>query len=112
MIAIYVYWLLIFTVVGMYRTWFALSRFDELSTLFKTSFVGIFILLSLIIIDDYSSGSQTSLRLFIFIYWGILLFLVGVGRLIIRSVQRNLLIKGIGRRNALIIGSILRHMKS
>jgi len=104
MIAIYVYWLLIFTVVGMYRTWFALSRFDELSTLFKTSFVGIFILLSLIIIDDYSSGSQTSLRLFIFIYWGILLFLVGVGRLIIRSVQRNLLIKGIGRRNALIIG--------
>lgn len=104
MIAIYFYWLLIFTVVGMYRTWFALSRFDELSTLFKTSFVGIFILLSLIIFDDYSSGSQTSLRLFIFIYWGILLFLVGVGRLIIRSVQRNLLIKGIGRRNALIVG--------
>lgn len=104
MIAIYIYWLLIFTIVGMYRTWFALSRFDELSTLFKTSFVGIFILLSLIIIDDYSSGSQTSLRIFIFIYWGIFLFLVGLGRLIIRSVQRNLLIKGIGRRNALIIG--------
>src|SRR5690606_9246243 len=41
MIVVYFYWLVIFTFVGMYRTWFAASRFDELSTLFKASFVGI-----------------------------------------------------------------------
>ncbi|MFO7525319.1 MAG: sugar transferase, partial [Ignavibacteriaceae bacterium] len=41
MFAIYFYWLIIFTFVGMYRTWFAASRFDELSTLFKATFVGI-----------------------------------------------------------------------
>lgn len=102
--AIYFYWLVIFTFVGMYRTWFALSRFDELSTLFKASFVGIFILLFLIMWDDYVTGSVSPFRFYIFLYWVIFLFLVGSGRLIVRSVQRNLLIKGIGRRNALIIG--------
>ncbi len=30
--------------------------------------------------------------------------LVGSGRLIIRSIQRSLLIKGYGRKNALIVG--------
>lgn len=102
--AIYFYWLVIFTFVGMYRTWFALSRFDELSTLFKASFVGIFILLFLIMWDDYVTGSVSAFRFYIFLYWVIFLFLVGSGRLIVRSIQRNLLIKGIGRRNALIIG--------
>ena len=104
MFAIYFYWLIIFTFVGMYRTWFALSRFDELSTLFKSSFVGIFILLFLILLDEYSSKTPASLHFFIFLYWGIFLVLVSIGRLVIRSVQRNLLIKGVGRKNALIIG--------
>ncbi|MCW8848476.1 MAG: sugar transferase, partial [Melioribacteraceae bacterium] len=47
MIIIYFYWVLIFTFVGMYRTWFASSRFDELTTLFKASFIGIFLLFTL-----------------------------------------------------------------
>src|SRR5690606_38690105 len=53
MLVVYIYWFIIFTFVGMYRTWFASSRFDEISTLFKASFVGIFILFFLIFIDDY-----------------------------------------------------------
>ena len=40
---VYFYWVVVFTFVGMYRTWFAFSRFDEVSTLFKATFVGIFI---------------------------------------------------------------------
>jgi len=104
MIAIYLFWIVIFTFVGMYRTWFALSRFDELSTLFKSSFVGIFILLLLMLVDEYSAGSTSPMHFYIFLYWGMFLFFVGVGRIIIRSVQRNLLIKGIGRRNAIIVG--------
>lgn len=101
---IYFYWVIIFTFVGMYRTWFAASRFDEISTLFKASFVGIFILFFAIFLDDYLHGVQTGTRILIFIYWGIFLILVGSGRLFIRSLQRNLLIKGFGRRNALIVG--------
>jgi len=104
MMAIYFYWVVIFTFVGMYRTWFAQSRFDEMSTLFKSSFVGIFILLSLIIADEFSTQTPAAMHFYIFLYWGIFICLVGAGRLTIRSVQRNLLIKGIGRRNALIIG--------
>ncbi len=104
MFVIYLYWLLIFTFVGMYRTWFALSRFDEISTLFKASFVGIFILFFLIFIDDYLHGVGSATRILIFIYWGLFLVLVSSGRLFIRSFQRSLLIKGVGRKNAFIIG--------
>ena len=104
LIAVYLYWLVIFAFVGMYRTWFAASRFDELSLLFKASFVGVFILFSLIYLDDYSHGINSSGRFLIFIYWGIFLLCVGVGRLLIRGFQRSLILKGIGRRNALIIG--------
>jgi len=104
MIVIYFYWLIIFTFVGMYRTWFASSRFDEISTLFKATFFGIFLLFFLIFIDDYMHNVATATRILIFIYWGLFLFFVGSGRIFIRSVQRNLLIKGIGRRYGLIIG--------
>ncbi len=104
MFVIYFYWLVIFTFVGMYRTWFAASRLDELSTLFKASFVGIFVLFFLIFIDDYINGVGSATRILLFIYWGLFLFLTGAGRLFVRSFQRKLLIKGIGRKNALIIG--------
>jgi len=101
---IYFYWVVIFTFVGMYRTWFAASRFDEISSLFKASFVGIFILFFAIFLDDFFHGVQTGTRILIFFYWIIFLILVGGGRIFIRSFQRNLLIKGVGRRNALIVG--------
>ena len=104
MAVLYLYWLLIFTFVGMYRTWFAASRFDELSTLFKSSFVGIFLLFTVIFIDDYLHNVQSSNRILIFIYWGMLLLFVGTGRLVIRGFQRRLLIKGIGRKCTIIIG--------
>lgn len=104
MFVVYFYWLLIFTFVGMYRVWFASSRFDELSTLFKASFVGIFVLFFLIFIDDYSHNVASSSRILIFIYWGLFLFFVGAGRLLIRAFQRRLIIHGFGRKNTLIVG--------
>src|SRR5574338_24059 len=104
MLVIYLYWLIIFTFVGMYRTWFASSRFDEISTLFKATFFGVLLLFFLIFVDDYMHNVATATRILIFIYWGLFLFFVGSGRIVIRSVQRNLLIKGIGRRAGLIIG--------
>jgi FlaA1/EpsC-like NDP-sugar epimerase len=104
MFASYIYWVIIFTFVGMYRTWFASSRFDELSTLFKASFFGVFILFFLIFLDDYLHGVASASRILIFIYWGLFFVLSGTGRVVIRSMQRNLLIRGYGRRNALIVG--------
>ena len=104
LVVIYFYWLVIFTFVGMYRTWFASSRFDEISTLFKASFVGIFILFFAIYIDDSIHGVTSGSRILLFIYWGMFLLFVGGGRILIRSFQRKLLVKGIGRKNTLIIG--------
>ncbi|MDZ7626196.1 MAG: sugar transferase [Ignavibacteriaceae bacterium] len=49
-------------------------------------------------------GVESSNRILIFIYWIFLFVFVSIGRLFIRSFQRGLLIKGIGRRNALIVG--------
>jgi len=103
-IFMYAYWLIIFTFFGMYRTWFASSRFDEISTLFKTTFIGIFVLFFLIFISDFLEGSESSNRILIFIYWFLLFFFVASGRLLLRSFQRNLLIKGIGRKGAVIVG--------
>ena len=104
MVAMYVFWLIIFTFFGMYRTWFASSRFDEISTLFKTTFVGIFIPFFVVFLSDFLEGSESGYRILIFIYWFLLFLFVSIGRLFIRSFQRGLLIKGIGRRNALIVG--------
>jgi exopolysaccharide biosynthesis polyprenyl glycosylphosphotransferase len=104
MMVIYFYWLIIFTFVGMYRTWFASSRFDEISTLFKATFFGIFLLFFLIFVDDYMHNVSTATRILIFIYWVLFLFFVGSGRIFIRSFQRKFLIKGIGRRCGVIVG--------
>lgn len=104
-IVIYVYWFLIFLFVGMYRTWFAASRFDEMTTLFKASFFGVFILFVLIFADDAARpDASLKSRFLIFFYWGFFLFFVGGGRLFIRGLQKKLLIKGYGRKNALIVG--------
>lgn len=88
----------------MYRTWFASSRFDELTTLFKASFIGIFVLFTIILSDDLAQNVENANRFLIFVYWGVFLGIVGFGRLSVRSIQRNLLIKGIGRRNVIIVG--------
>lgn len=88
----------------MYRTWFALSRFDEIFTLVKTTFWGTFILFFAIFIDDSGTGENRGNRFLIFIYWGLMVSFTVVGRLLLRSIQRKLIISGIGRKKALIVG--------
>lgn len=102
--AIYIYWFLLFLAVGMYESWFAKSRFDEISTLFKTTFFGVLFLFAVIFIDDIQKGIESDARFLIFIYWAALFLFAGIGRLFIRSFQKKLLLKGFGRRNAFIVG--------
>jgi len=75
-----------------------------MTTLFKATFVGIFILFFLILYDDAVHNVASSNRFLILIYWMFLLIFVGSGRIILRSIQRRLLINGIGRKNAVIVG--------
>lgn len=104
LIVIYIYWLIIFSFAGLYQHWFVRSRFDEFSSVFKTVTAGCFILFFVIFIDDFINNAPIVSRFLILLYWLLMVICVSLGRVIIRSVQRNLLQKGIGLRNTLIIG--------
>lgn len=104
LIVIYIYWLIIFSFTGLYQYWFVRSRFDEFASVVKSVSIGCFILFFLIFIDDTINNAPIISRFLILIYWTLTILMVGGGRIIIRGFQRNLLQKGIGLRNTLIIG--------
>ncbi|MEX0602435.1 MAG: sugar transferase, partial [Bacteroidota bacterium] len=103
MAVIYLYWLFLFAFFGLYRPWYPQSRLDEVLTLFRTTGLGMLVLLFVIWMDDESTGAGGS-RWLIATYWMLLFGFVTGGRLGIRSLQRRLLERGIGARNALIVG--------
>ena len=101
---IYMYWLLLFAFFGLYRSWYAQSRLDEIITLFRTTAAGVLVLFFIIFIDDESTNPQAGIRLLIAGYWFLLFAFVSLGRLALRAVQKRLLQAGIGSRNTLIVG--------
>ncbi len=105
MIAVYLYWLLIFFFFGMYRSWYAKSRFDEFVAVFKTVTFGALGLFFVVFIDVLVTESRMISRLTFLLYWFTIVACAGVGRAVVRSIQRKLLEAGIGLRNTLIVGS-------
>lgn len=105
MFVVFTYWSVIFSIMGLYQHWFVRSRFDEFSSVVKAVSLGCFILFFFIFIDDWMRNAPAISRYFILFYWVLMIICVGTGRIIIRSVQRNLLEKGIGLRNTLIVGT-------
>ncbi len=108
MVAVYLFWFLLFVMVGLYRPWYAASRVDELTLLVKTTVVGCLFLFFAIFVDDAGISAGVSTRVLILVYWVILFGLVGGGRLLLRSVQRRMLLSGIGAHHTLIVGSAAR----
>jgi exopolysaccharide biosynthesis polyprenyl glycosylphosphotransferase len=108
MLTIYVYWLLLFAFFGLYRSWYAQSRLDELVTLFRTTAAGVLVLFFVIFIDDESTNPQAGIRTLIAGYWFLLFAFVSLGRLALRAAQKQLLRAGIGSRNTLIVGWSLK----
>jgi exopolysaccharide biosynthesis polyprenyl glycosylphosphotransferase len=108
MVVISLFWVLLFLLVGLYRPWYAASRFDELLLVFKTTLIGCLIIFFVIFMDDEGTTVGTSSRMLMVLYWVIVLACVGSGRLLLRSVQRRMLIAGIGTHNTLIVGSPAR----
>lgn len=105
LIIIYLYWIIIFSLAGLYKHWFVRPRFDEFSSITKTVSFGCLILFFVIFIDDTLSNAKVVSRFVILIYWLLLIIWVSIGRIIIRSFQINLLQNGIGLRNTFIIGT-------
>ncbi|MCX6165959.1 MAG: sugar transferase [Ignavibacteriae bacterium] len=105
MLVIYSYWFILFLIFGLYQHWFVRSRFDEFISIVKTVFVGCLILFFAIFIDDFIKDAKVISRFLILIYWFIMILFVSFGRIFIRSFQMQLLQKGIGVRNTIIVGS-------
>jgi len=103
---IYAYWVLLFLFFGLYRSWYAQSRFDEFVALFKTITIGVFLifLLTLDLRKDIENPFPLS-RVLIVSYWLALLATVGTGRMALRTIQRKFLERGIGLRNTLVVGT-------
>lgn len=107
MLVICIFWLLTFWFFGLYRPWYAKSRVDELSNIVKAISVGVIILFLIIFLDDETrGGAQVSSRLLIVGYWLALIIFIGLGRMIVRTIQHKFLEKGIGHRCTIIVGDI------
>jgi exopolysaccharide biosynthesis polyprenyl glycosylphosphotransferase len=98
------YWIIVFFLFGLYRSWYAQSRFDELATIFKGVTFGSLVLFFAIYADDQWTGSPLHSRLLILGYWILIIGFVGTGRLLQHTFQRRLLEAGIGLHNTLIVG--------
>jgi exopolysaccharide biosynthesis polyprenyl glycosylphosphotransferase len=97
-----IYWLVLFALRGHYRTLYVMSRFDAFASVVKTTFVGVLVLF---IVFSPAEHPFHATRLIIAAYWGLLIFTAGGARVLIRTVQGQLLSRGIGHRNTLVIGS-------
>lgn len=104
MIVLYLYWLALFSISGLYRSWYARSRMDELFLLLKVTLIGTLALFFLILWDDAQTGGETSLRLVILFYWGTLFTFTASGRLALRFVEKKYLGAGKAGNKTLIIG--------
>jgi exopolysaccharide biosynthesis polyprenyl glycosylphosphotransferase len=104
MIAICVYWLIVFFFFGLYQSWYAKSRFDESTTIFKATIFGGLVLFFVIFVDDRGVESPLHTRLLILIYSVLIVGLVGSGRFLQHTFQRRLLEAGVGVHNTLIVG--------
>jgi exopolysaccharide biosynthesis polyprenyl glycosylphosphotransferase len=108
MVASIFFWTLFFFIMGLYRPWFAASRFDEAMLILKTLSVGNLFVFFAVFVDDAGSNVGVSSRLLIVLYWGIMLICVIGARLILRSFQRHLLLAGIVGHDSLIVGDVRR----
>ncbi len=106
--ALSLFWHLFFWIAGLYRNWYVRSPFEELASIFKTTFVGCVLLFITIFIDDLSAtatSSSLNSRFILFIYWFLLLSFLSVGRIGARIAQRKLRTQGILSYPTVLIGT-------
>lgn len=105
-VLIYLFWFILFLFFGLYRSWYAQSRFDEFISLFKTISIGVFLifLLTMDVRQDIDNPVRLS-RVMILTYWIFLMTFVSLGRMFLRTIQRKFLERGVGLRNSIIVGN-------
>ncbi|MBO6576353.1 MAG: sugar transferase [Rhodothermales bacterium] len=94
-------WLVVFLFFGMYRERYASSRFDEFVSLAKVVTIGILVMFFFLFIDQLDAYAARSNLVF---YWFAVFGLVALGRFVVRSVQKFLILRGKGLHRALVVG--------
>jgi exopolysaccharide biosynthesis polyprenyl glycosylphosphotransferase len=105
MMIMYLFWLSVFIFFGLYRAWYAKSRTDEFAAIFRAISVGCMGLFFVIFFDDERNATYSANRSIIMMYWVLMLFFVGVGRIGVRSFRKRLLMRGIGQSETIIVGT-------
>jgi exopolysaccharide biosynthesis polyprenyl glycosylphosphotransferase len=104
-VLMFAFWFVLFLFFGLYRTWYTHSRFDELAALVKTVFFGVaLIFLITFDVERDLTTPPTFSRMMIVTYWMLMTFMVAMGRMVLRIIQRRLLEAGIGMQRTLIVG--------
>ncbi len=90
---------------GLYKFSYLSSRLDEVIAVVKVATLGVLILFFAIFFDDATSGKISHVRIFVVFYWCVIVFCVSFSRLGYRTMQKRLLMRGIGLKKAIIVGS-------
>ncbi len=105
MSVMYLFWLSVFMFFGLYRAWYAKSRTDEFSSVFRTISLGCILMFFVIFFDDERNAMYSGNRLVILMYWVLMIAFVGVGRVVLRSFRKRLLLQGVGLSETIIVGT-------
>jgi exopolysaccharide biosynthesis polyprenyl glycosylphosphotransferase len=103
-------WILVFTFFGLYRNLYMISRFDEVIRVGKVVLIGILILFFLLFVDQIGWDADRLRRIDNnrknMLMYGLMSFgMVSLNRLIIRSVQKYRVLKGLGLHMAIVVGT-------
>lgn len=98
-----VYWLIVFSLMGLYKQLYLISRFDEFVKVAKATFIGTLILYFYSTIDGDILEAQrlSSVIIYVLLVGGV----ITVNRFVVRSIQRFYALRGKGLHRALIIGT-------
>ena len=94
------YWSLIFWMGGLYRDFYIRSPLDEISAVFRMTFIG-----SAVIFLAIVTTSSLGVRPVFVVYWAVLFFLITLGRLVARHIQGRLREVRLIRIPTLVVGT-------
>ncbi len=97
------YWTLVFWMGGLYRDFYIRSPLDEISAVFRMTFIG-----SAVIFLAIYTTSSLGVRPVFVVYWTVLFFLITFGRLVARHVQGRLREVRLIRIPTLVVGTVQR----
>ena len=101
-LVISLFWMALFALRGQYRPLFGMSRFDSLWRTITTTGLGILLIYLLLTLDNEPLISKGKVTLLV--YWALLVFFAGGARVILRTIQHHLIVRGIALSPTLIVG--------